>query len=79
MSIKNNLSDFRFERFRLPMKFIAVLANVIIMVILWWLLNPNIYFWLSLIIVGILVWTSSYGWRQALITLINFLNRLMKL
>ena len=79
MSTQNNLSDFRFQRLRLPMKIIAVLPVVIFMALLWWLLNPITYFWFSLAIAAILAWIASFGWRQALINVIYFLNRLMKL
>ena len=73
----NSLTNLKFDRKHVPWKPVSVLIAIVIMSIAQWLLNPNTFFWFSLVVVGILVWVANYGWRQALITLIYFLNRLL--
>ena len=44
----------------------------------WLFFPPAIFFWLALLLVCALTWASSFGWPQALETLIEFLQRLQK-
>lgn len=79
MNNPNIFSDFRFDRLRLPLKVLTILGVVVILILAWLLLNPDIYFIFSLVVTAILVWVASYGWRSALISLIYFIERIIKL
>lgn len=44
--------------------------------LLWILVSHNTVFWLVLLSLAILGWVASFGWRQALATLHEFIHRL---
>jgi len=71
-----DFSNFRFDRLRIPISVLFVLGVLIILILAWLLLNPNQYFFFSLVIAVILVWIASFGWRLALVRLINYLQRI---
>lgn len=78
MNQSTTFHGLRFERGRgrFPHRLIPILVTVPVFVLLWWLVPPSVLFWLLLISTVSLVWAASYGWRQAVATLITLLHRL---
>jgi len=78
MNSENPFSHLRFEapRFRLLPRWMVILAILIIYSILWAILPTGVIFGVSLIVITILIWISSFGWRQAVSMLIDLLSRL---
>jgi hypothetical protein len=79
MQIPNQYSHLNFERFALPGRLILVVISAIAFMIVWRVINHSLLFCLGLPTFAILVWFASYGWRPALLTIINFLGRLINL
>lgn len=44
--------------------------------LLWFSIGHGIVFWVLLLALGILGWVASYGWRQALSALHDFIHQL---
>ena len=44
--------------------------------LLWIFASQSTFFWLTLLSLGILGWVASFGWRQALANLHDFIHRL---
>lgn len=81
MSWSETNPNLRFERppRSLSHRAIAVGVGLAIFTLLWILLPSSTLYWLLLFFLGVLVWVASYGWRQALSTLIVLLRRLEQL
>ena len=79
MQILNEYSNLNFERFALPGRLILVVISAIVFMIAWRVINHNLLFCLGLPTLVALVWFASYGWRPALLTIINFLGQLVNL
>ena len=45
----------------------------------WVLLSPDVFFWLVLLVIAILGWAASYGWRHAVRVLASFLDHIQSL
>lgn len=79
-----NGNDFSNLNFNRPVRTITgrtiwMLGLPVAVGLAWAILPPSIFFWLILILVMCLGWAASYGWRQSLRDLVNFLNRLQNL
>ncbi len=59
-----------------PWRLILVALAAVVFTLLWWLLPPPVAYCLLVLPVLALTWVASYGWRQALATLIALLHRL---
>ena len=74
--------NIRFDR-RIPRPFLKraliVCLAIIISTVLWRSLPIGTQYWMWMPLVAILTWVASYGWRQALSSLIVFLRRLEQL
>ena len=49
---------------------------IVLFTVLWRILPSGIQYWMLMPFIAILTWMASYGWRQALSSLIVFLRRL---
>ena len=76
MNDPNSYAELRFQRLRIPRKVMVVVITVVLYYAAWRFINPNTFFWLGLIVSVLLAWIASYGWRQALVVLVHFLQRL---
>ena len=78
MSSFSPYSNLRFERLgrRIPYRLLAVGAAAVLFTLAWWLVPVSGRYWLMLLLVMVLTWAASYGWRQATATLIALLRRL---
>ena len=78
MNSESPFSHLKFEtpRFRLLPRWMVMIASLVIYSILWAILPTGIIFGVSLIVITILIWISSFGWRQAVSMLIDLLSRL---
>lgn len=56
----------------------AVGLGVLVYVLAWAIFSPTAIYWLGMPLVAALMWAASYGWRQAVIALIAFLERLLQ-
>lgn len=74
MNQADRFSNINFNRPRVPSRFIPVFIAGVIFILIWRLVNPNTVFWIGLMMTIILVWIASYGWRTALMALIDFLH-----
>ena len=77
----NEFRNLRFDRQRNPLqrRLLVVLGLLGGTTLLWFLLPRNLFFWLLIPVLGILGWSASFGWRQALVTLRNLIQRLEQL
>jgi len=78
MENRNRFSHLRFER-RLPQihpRLLVFIAAFGVYALLWWILPSALLLTLLLFLFPILVWTASYGWREALAHIIRYLERL---
>ena len=77
MNDNQSYRNLRFDpRIRpIPRKLIPVIAVPFAFTAVWLLLSPGAVFWLSLILVTILAWISTFGWDEALANFIRFLQR----
>ncbi len=78
----NNTSAYKGLNFnarprRIPPRALAVAIGFVVYTILWWIIPQSAFYWLLLPVVLILIWMSSYGWRQAMASLIQFLRFLL--
>ena len=76
MNQTDRFSNIRFNRPRIPRRLIPVIIAAVLFILIWWLCNPSTVFWIGLVMTSTLVWVASYGWRTALMVLINFLQYL---
>ena len=57
-------------------RLVAIVAMVVGFALLWLIVPRGVLFWLLLLLVVLLVWLATYGWRKALQILIEVLSRL---
>jgi len=63
---KNGYENLEFERLpRVPRRVFWQAGLMIAVRLLWGIIQPQNYFWMVLIIVNILGWMASYGWKMA--------------
>ena len=64
---KNGFEQLNFgSKFRLSQRTILLALLQIAFAILWRTTSPQILFWLLMLLICILGWMASYGWRIAL-------------
>jgi len=72
----NGYEMFTFKRPpRIPRRVLWQAGLMIAVRLLWGMVQPRNYFWMVLIIVNILGWMASYGWRMAILDLRNWIDR----
>ncbi len=73
--------SLRFERRPrpLPYRLISVGVGVGVFTLLWVLIPHDALYWLLLLLLAVLVWAATYGWRQWLAAITRLLNRLEQL
>jgi hypothetical protein len=77
----SDFSNIRFNRQRRTISGKAIwMAGLLVGVGLAWIaLSPGAFFWLALLLIAVLGWTASYGWRQSLRDLVDFLDHIQNL
>lgn len=74
---KNTYENFEFKRLpKIPKHIIWQAVLMIAVRVLWGIIQPQNYFWMVLIIVNILGWMASYGWRMAVLDLRTQIDRI---
>lgn len=70
--------NLRFERrhWSFPRRWIPIIMATVLFTLMWGLIPHNAMYWLLAPLVTALAWIATYGWRQALASLILFLHRL---
>ena len=53
---------------------ISLIAVPVAFTVIWFLLPTGAIYWLTLLMLAVLTWISSFGWEEALATFINFLQ-----
>ena len=79
MTNRDDYRGFRFNedrQLRLTGKSAVVVITIVVFLFLWWALGATAMFWPMAIVLPSLAWVASFGWRQAVIALIRFLERL---
>jgi len=76
MNQTSPFSNIHFNRPQLPRRWIPVIIAAVLFIFIWRFANPGTVFWIGLLMTSILVWVASFGWRQALMVLIEFLHYL---
>jgi hypothetical protein len=81
METKERFQGLQFDRqrrtnFRFQGRLIPVAAALAVVSLLWVILPHGAFFWVLLIVLAVLVWMASYGWRPALAALISWLEQL---
>jgi hypothetical protein len=72
-----NYEKLDFNRLpRIPRRVIWQVGLMIVVRLLWGIIQPQNYFWMVLIIVNILGWMASYGWRMAIQDLRKWIDRI---
>ena len=73
--------NLRFEHRSRPLarRPIAIAAIVATFALLWLIVPVSILFWLMLLLVALLAWLATYGWRKALHLLVEALSHLEQL
>ena len=76
MREKKPYQDLRFDRRAgsLSKRTISLIAVPAGFTIMWLFLPPGAVYWLVLLLVSALTWISSFGWQEALVSFINFLQ-----
>jgi hypothetical protein len=70
--------NFEFRRSRPTPRLLTLGAAFIIFSLLWLIVPSGILYWLLLPVILGLTWAASYGWRPAVVTLVDFLNSLLQ-
>lgn len=70
--------NFSFPIRRVSPLILVLAAAFIVFSLMWWVLPPGALYWLLLPIFLILVWMASYGWRQALTSLVKLLQFILR-
>ncbi len=78
---QTDFSNLNFDRpkRRIPPRVLWMVALLAGFSLTWLTLPDNLSFVIVLVLVAILGWAASYGWRQALHILVGWLDRLNKL
>lgn len=81
MNHTNPFSNLNFDlrRRAIPTRLLAVGAAFIVFTFIWLIVPQDVLYWLLLPVVLCLTWAASYGWRQAVAVLIEFLHSLLEL
>ena len=77
----NRFHNLRFERHSwfLNPRLVTIVIILVVFSIAWLIIPPNILFFLLLAPVVLIVWAASFGWRQTLSILLDYLHRLEKI
>lgn len=77
MNDKKAYQNLNFDKRSLdfPKHLLVEIGVPVAFILAWFLLPPSAFFWLTLLLVIMLTWISTYGWPKALAALINFLQR----
>ena len=69
-----------FERVKpqVPSSLVSIIAVSLVFTAVWLVLPKQALFLLTLIAIGLLTWMASFGWEDALESLIRFLERQRK-
>ena len=70
---------FRRPRPTVPRRLYPIGAALILFTLLWAFVPHGALYWLMLALLATLVWVASFGWRQALVVLVDVLHRLEQL
>ena len=74
---KNTYETLEFKRLpHIPRRVFWQAGLMIAVRLLWGIIQPQNYFWMVLIIVNILGWMASYGWRMAIQDLRKLIDRI---
>ena len=75
---RNPFENFNFRPRRPALTSPLVLQGVglAVFVLLWWLIPHGLLIYLLIPAIAALIWAASFGWRQALSQLIEFLQTL---
>jgi hypothetical protein len=81
MDSSNLFSNLNFDlrRRRLPVRLLVIGATFIIYTVIWLIVPQTGLYWLLLLVVLCLTWAASFGWRSAIVGLIEFLQSLLEL
>ena len=72
-----NYEKMDFKRLpQIPRRIFWQAGLMITVRVLWGIIQPQNYFWMVLIIVNILGWMASYGWRMAIQDLRKWIDRI---
>ena len=73
----NKYETFEFKRLpRIPNRVFWQVGLMIGVRLLWGMIAPQNHFWMVMIIVNILGWMASYGWRMAILDLRTWIDRM---
>ena len=74
---KNVYENLEFERLpKVPRRVFWQAGLMIAVRLLWGIIQPQNYFWMVLIIVNVLGWMASYGWKMAFHDLRKWIDRI---
>ena len=73
---ENTNLQFDRPRIGLPRRIPTVGITLIAFSLLWNYVPQSTLFWILFFCLGIFAWISTYGWRQAVVVLIYFLNKI---
>jgi hypothetical protein len=81
MNNSNPFSNLNFDlrSRRIPARLLVIGAAFIIYTAIWLIVPQNGLYWLLLPVVLCLTWAASFGWRPAVVGLIEFLHSLLEL
>ncbi|MGA7193993.1 MAG: hypothetical protein WBW94_10200 [Anaerolineales bacterium] len=71
--------NFRVRPRKVSAQVIALGVAFVAFTLIWWIVPQGALYWLLLPVMLCLVWAASYGWRQAVSALIEFLHSLLEL
>ena len=79
--MNSDFSNLRFNRSprTLPDRLIWMAGLLVGTGLTWVVLPPSAFFWLILLLVAVLGWAASYGWRQPIRILAAFLDHIQSL
>ncbi|MGD8457023.1 MAG: hypothetical protein PVF83_11600 [Anaerolineales bacterium] len=78
---QTDFSNLNFDRKTrtIPRRWIFMIVTFILFNLIWrWLPSSSVY-WIFLLVVMVLTWVASYGWRQALGVIHHLLHKLEQL
>ncbi len=81
MNNTNPFSNLNFDLHprKVPIRLMAIGAAFVIFTLLWLIVPQNGLYWLLLLIILCLTWAASFGWRPAVVVLIELLRSLLEL
>ncbi len=72
-----NKLNFERQPRRIPGRIVVTVITLVGFSIFWRVVPSQLMYWFLFLVLGILTWFASFGWRQAVVTVINFLNSLV--